>query len=103
MQLKELFKTLRIPKAYEAYISLNPNKELEDLISLILTNEIQSRLNNAIAKRIKNASFPTLKRFEELNIEYLPKEAQERLDELKSFAVHQEQKKLDYAWKLRFR
>jgi DNA replication protein DnaC len=42
---------------------------------LILTNEIQSRLNNAIAKRIKNASFPTLKRFEELNIEYLPKDA----------------------------
>jgi DNA replication protein DnaC len=94
MQLKELFKTLRIPKAYEAYISLNPNKELEDLISLILTNEIQSRLNNAIAKRIKNASFPTLKRFEELNIEYLPKDAQERLDELKSLQFIKSKKNL---------
>ncbi len=94
MQLKELFKSLRMPKAYEAYTNLNPQKELEDLICLILTNEIESRLNNAIAKRIKNAGFPTLKRFEELQSKYLPKDAQERLDELKSLEFIKNKKNL---------
>ena len=84
IQINQLCKRLRTPGIYESYSKSHVDKECKNFLIKVLKSEVESRNNNAIVKRIKHAGFPTLKRFEELVKEYLPKDAQNRLEELKS-------------------
>lgn len=82
-EIKILFKQLRMPGAYETYEKMG-DKSKDEFLEGILKAEIESRNNSTIVKKIKRAGFPTLKRFEELKVEYLPEDAQRRIEELKS-------------------
>ncbi|MCL5033025.1 MAG: IS21-like element helper ATPase IstB, partial [Thermotogae bacterium] len=68
---------------YEVYEKMG-DKSKDEFLQEILKAEIESRNNSTIVKKIKRAGFPTLKRFEELKTEYLPEDAQRRIEELKS-------------------
>jgi len=79
----------RKPGACQAYEKMG-DKSKDEFLEEILKAEIESRNNSAIVKKIKRAGFPTLKRFEELKVEYLPEDAQRRIEELKSLEFKEE-------------
>jgi DNA replication protein DnaC len=82
-EIKRLCKRLKTPTIYESYAKSSVDKKCKKFLIEVLKSEVEARNNNTIVKKIKRAGFPTLKRFEELERGYLPKDARERLEELK--------------------
>ena len=89
-EIKQLCKRLRMPGIYRSYNKLSASKEYKTYLIELLRSEVESRENNAVIKRIKQAAFPTMKRFEELEKEEMPQDAQNRLQGLKSLRFIEE-------------
>jgi len=94
-EIQILCKRLKLPGIYGSYERITrearENKiTFSEYLIQILRSESESRDEKGIQKRIHNAHFPTIKRFESLEEDRLPKEARERLPELKNldFLTH---------------
>lgn len=94
-EIQALCKRMKLPGVYASYERITrearENKiTFSEFLIQILRSESESRDEKGILKRIHNAHFPTLKRFESLEEEKLPKEARSRIPELKNldFLTH---------------
>ncbi|MEI6243035.1 MAG: IS21-like element helper ATPase IstB [Chlamydiota bacterium] len=89
--MEEVCKQLRLPtighqyhriiQRYEKEVAAQ--KKAEEVLYALLTSEREGRQIKARLKRIKEAEFPRLKRFEELDVGSLPSGAQTHLEALK--------------------
>jgi DNA replication protein DnaC len=94
-EIQALCKRMKLPGVYGSYERIT-REAREQKISFseylihILRSESESRDEKGILKRIAQAHFPSIKRFDSLEEERLPKEARERLPELKNldFVTH---------------
>lgn len=84
MMLENLCKQLRVSGLY-AYVQeyLPDNPALEQLLILALQAEIDKRRLNRQMKSLRQAGFPTKKRFEDLLTDMLPKDGREAIPALK--------------------
>lgn len=87
--IEELTKTLRLPatrKHYEelAQDALEANMDYREYLFHLLRMEQDARNNNGIKNRIRRAKFPFKKYLEDLEVDYLPKDAQKKLRMLKT-------------------
>ncbi len=82
--LENLCKQLRVSGLY-AYVQeyLPDNPALEQLLILALQAEIDKRRLNRQMKSLRQAGFPTKKRFEDLLTDMLPKDGREAIPALK--------------------
>ena len=94
-EIQTLCKRMKLPGVYGSYERITREAKQEKItfpeyLIRILRAEEESRDDKGIKKRIAQAHFPTLKRFESLEEERLPKEARDRLPELKNldFLTH---------------
>jgi DNA replication protein DnaC len=94
-EIQALCKRMKLPGVYGSYERIT-REAREQKISFseylihILRSESESRDEKGILKRIAQAHFPSIKRFDSLEEERLPKEARDRLPELKNldFVTH---------------
>jgi DNA replication protein DnaC len=84
MMIENLCKQLRVSGLY-AYVQeyLPDNPALEQLLILALQAEIDKRRLNRQMKSLRQAGFPTKKRFEDLLTDMLPKDGREAIPALK--------------------
>jgi len=84
MMLEDLCKQLRVSGLY-AYVQeyLPDNPALEQLLILALQAEIDKRRLNRQMKALRQAGFPTKKRFEDLLTDMLPKDGREAIPALR--------------------
>mgnify|MGYP001569386768 CR=1 FL=1 len=84
MMLENLCKQLRVSGLY-AYVQeyLPDNPALEQLLILALQAEIDKRRLNRQMKSLRQAGFPTKKRFEDLLTDMLPKDGREAIPALR--------------------
>jgi len=84
MMLEDLCKQLRVSGLY-AYVQeyLPDNPALEQLLILALQAEIDKRRLNRQMKSLRQAGFPTKKRFEDLLTDMLPKDGREAIPDLR--------------------
>lgn len=91
--LADLCKQLHISGVYAYYCeSAAANDELESFLAAALQAELDARMLNRQMKILREAGFPTKKRFEDLILESLPEDGKRALSELKSLAFIQEHK-----------
>lgn len=89
--VEEVCKQLRLPTIGHQYHRIIQRyekeaagqKKAEEVLYALLTTECEGRQVKARLKRIKEAEFPRLKRFEELDVGSLPSGAQTHLEALK--------------------
>jgi DNA replication protein DnaC len=93
LSLEELSRTLHIAGVY-AYFSeyYADNRELEFILTSALQAELDLRLMNRQMRALRQAGFPTKKRFEELVIDSLPEDGRKALPELKSLEFLKEKR-----------
>ena len=84
MMIENLCKQLRVSGLY-AYVQeyLPDNPALEQLLILALQAEIDKRRLNRQMKSLRQAGFPTKKRFEDLLTDMLPKDGREAIPALR--------------------
>ncbi|MDM7917870.1 MAG: IS21-like element helper ATPase IstB [Methanosarcina sp.] len=88
-EIQALCKRMKLPGVYASYERITRETRekqmtFPEFLLQILRAEASSRDEKGILKRINAAHFPVVKRFESLDEERLPKEAQERLPMLKN-------------------
>ena len=83
--LEELSRALHITGVY-AYFSEyhSDNRELESFLISALQAEMDLRILNRQMRSLRQAGFPTKKRFEEVDVDALPEDGRKSLPELKS-------------------
>jgi len=92
-QLADLCKQLHISGVYTYYCESAPhNDELESMLIAALRAELDVRMLNRQMKALRDAGFPTKKRFEDLVLDVLPEDGRRVVSELKSLAFIKEQK-----------
>jgi DNA replication protein DnaC len=93
MMLENLCKQLRVSGLY-AYVQeyLPDNPALEQLLILALQAEIDKRRLNRQMKSLRQAGFPTKKRFEDLLTDMLPKDGREAIPALRELNFLTEQR-----------
>lgn len=92
-QLAALCKQLHISGVYTYYCESAPhNDELESMLVAALRAELDVRMLNRQMKALRDAGFPTKKRFEDLVLNVLPEDGRRVVSELKSLAFIKEQK-----------
>jgi len=92
-QLADLCKQLHISGVYTYYCESTPhNDELESMLVALLQAELDVRMLNRQMKALRDAGFPTKKRFEDLVLDVLPEDGRRVVSELKSLAFIKEQK-----------
>jgi len=92
-QLADLCKQLHISGVYTYYCESAPhNDELESMLVAALRAELDVRMLNRQMKALRDAGFPTKKRFEDLVLDVLPEDGRRVVSELKSLAFIKEQK-----------
>jgi DNA replication protein DnaC len=93
MMLENLCKQLRVSGLY-AYVHeyLPDNPALEQLLILALQAEIDKRSLNRQMKSLRQAGFPTKKRFEDLLTDMLPKDGREAIPALKALTFLMERR-----------
>lgn len=91
--LDYLCKTLHI-NGVLTYVSENhaPNPDFENFLIAALQTELDNRLLNRQMRALRQAGFPTKKRFEDLALEALPEDGRIALPELKSLQFIEEQR-----------
>ncbi len=85
----EYTKTIRLPEIRKTYKTkaeeaANENSSYEEYLCRLLENEHYRRLENRKANRIRYANFPSKKYLQDLNLDYLPKDARGKLRMLKT-------------------
>jgi DNA replication protein DnaC len=98
-KLMTICKRLKTPGIYGSYERIIRQAKQEkmgyiEFLFEILQSEVISREGKNMMRRIKKASFPTPKRFEELNEDKLPTNAREHINELKSLEFIEENKNI---------
>jgi DNA replication protein DnaC len=92
-QLAELCKQLHISGVHSYFCeSGSQNDELESFLIAALQSELDVRMLNRQMKALRDAGFPTKKRFEDLALESLPEDGRKVVSELKSLAFIAEKK-----------
>lgn len=85
LSLEELSRTLHITGVYAYFCEYYAdNQEVESVLSAALQAELDLRLLNRQMRALRQAGFPTKKRFEELILDALPDDGRKSLPELKS-------------------
>jgi DNA replication protein DnaC len=85
LSLEELSRLLHITGVYAYFCEYYPdNRDVESLLTSALQAELDLRLLNRQMRALRQAGFPTKKRFEELVLDSLPDDARKALPELKS-------------------
>ena len=91
--LADLCKHLHISGVYDYYCeSASVNDDLESFLIAALQAELDVRMLNRLMKILREAGFPTKKRFEDLVPESLLEDGRKALSELKSLGFVQEHK-----------
>lgn len=95
MMLESLCKQLRVSGLY-AYVQdyLPDNPALEQLLILALQAEIDKRRLNRQMKSLRQAGFPTKKRFEDLLTDMLPKDGREAIPALRELSFLTERRNI---------
>lgn len=95
MMLENLCKQLRVSGLY-AYVQdyLPDNPALEQLLILALQAEIDKRRLNRQMKSLRQAGFPTKKRFEDLLTDMLPKDGREAIPALRELSFLTERRNI---------
>jgi len=85
MTLADLCKQLRVNGVYD-YVQeyQQDNSDLKQLLTAALQAELDKRRLNRQMRLLRQAGFPTKKRFEDLMLDKLPKDGREALPELKA-------------------
>ncbi len=95
MTLQEYCKILHISTVYTVYEkSYTENPVINAFLKEALMAEFQSRKANRQMRTLKQAGFPTLKKFEDLNLEALPDDGRSSIPILQSLAFLKERKNL---------
>lgn len=93
--IREQLKLLRLPVAAENFESVLATRKIKSdftWIATLLENELTARKENAIERRIKNATFPERRTLEQFDWSFNKKIDQEKIEELSSceFVVRNE-------------
>lgn len=95
ISLQEYCKTLHISTVYSVYEDkYGENPEVTNFLMDALSAEFQSRKINRQMKALKQANFPTVKRFEDLIIDALPEDGRRSIPDLRSLEFLRERKNL---------
>lgn len=95
ISLQDYCKTLHISTVYSVYEEkYAENLEVTNFLKEALSSEFHSRKINRQMKALKQAGFPTVKRFEDLNLDALPDDGRRSIPDLKSLEFLKERKNL---------
>ena len=95
ISLQDYCKTLHISTVYSVYEEkYAENLEVTNFLKEALSSEIHSRKINRQMKALKQAGFPTVKRFEDLNLDALPDDGRRSIPDLQSLEFLKERKNL---------
>lgn len=95
ISLQDYCKTLHISTVYSVYEEkYAENLEVTNFLKEALSSEFHSRKINRQMKALKQAGFPTVKRFEDLNIDALPEDGRRSIPDLQSLEFLKERKNL---------
>ena len=95
ISLQDYCKTLHISTVYSVYEEkYAENLEVTNFLKEALSSEFHSRKINRQMKALKQAGFPTVKRFEDLNLDALPDDGRRSIPDLQSLEFLKERKNL---------
>lgn len=95
ISIQEYCKTLHISTVYSIYEEkYAENSEVTNFLKEALSSEFHSRKMNRQMKALKQAGFPTVKRFEDLIIEALPEDGRRSIPDIQSLEFLKERKNL---------
>jgi DNA replication protein DnaC len=95
ISLQNYCKILHISTVYSVYEEkYAENLEVTNFLKEALSSEFHSRKINRQMKALKQAGFPTVKRFEDLNIDALPEDGRRSIPDLQSLEFLKERKNL---------
>ena len=95
ISLQDYCKTLHISTVYSVYEEkYAENLEVTNFLKEALSSEFHSRKINRQMKALKQAGFPTVKRFEDLNLDALPDDGRRSIPNLQSLEFLKERKNL---------
>jgi len=95
ISLQDYCKNLHISTVYSVYDEkYAKNPEVTNFLKDALSAEFHSRKINRQMKALKQAGFPTVKRFEDLNIDALPEDGRRSIPDLQSLEFLKERKNL---------
>ncbi|MFI3211546.1 MAG: IS21-like element helper ATPase IstB [Peptostreptococcaceae bacterium] len=88
-KIKKMATDLQLPNLKLNYedlinIALNNKSSYEEFLENVLSSEIDLRKQNSIKNKIKNARFPYVRTFEELDFEFFPSNISNKIRELQS-------------------
>ena len=87
--IREQLRALRLPAAAENFESVLTSRKIKSdftWLSTLLENELNARKENAIERRIKNATFPERRTLEQFDWSFNKKIDQEKIEELSNCA-----------------
>jgi DNA replication protein DnaC len=94
-QLQEYCKALHISTMFLVYEErYGNNSEVTNFLNDALSAEFQARKVNRQMRSLKQAGFPTVKRFEDLILDALPEDGRQSIPDLKSLEFLKERKNL---------
>lgn len=94
-QLQEYCKALHIPTMFLVYEErYGNNSEVTNFLNDALSAEFQAQKVNRQMRSLKQAGFPTVKRFEDLILDALPEDGRQSIPDLKSLEFLKERKNL---------
>jgi DNA replication protein DnaC len=95
ISLQDYCKTLHISTVYSVYEEkYAENLEVTNFLKEALSSEFHSRKINRQMKALKQAGFPTVKRFEDLKIDALPEDGRRSIPDLQALEFLKERKNL---------
>ncbi len=95
ISIQDYCKTLHISTVYSIYEEkYAENSEVTNFLKEALSSEFHSRKMNRQMKALKQAGFPTVKRFEDLIIEALPEDGRRSIPDIQSLEFLKERKNL---------
>ena len=95
ISIQEYCKTLHISTVYSIYEKkYAENSEVTNFLKEALSSEFHSRKINRQMKALKQAGFPTVKRFEDLILEALPEDGRRSIPDIQSLEFLKERKNL---------
>lgn len=95
ISLQDYCKTLHISTVYSVYErKYAENLEVTEFLKEALSSEFLSRKINRQMKALKQAGFPTVKRFEDLIIDALPEDGRRTIPDIQSLEFLKERKNL---------
>ena len=95
ISIQEYCKTLHISTVYSIYEKkYAENSEVTNFLKEALSSEFHSRKMNRQMKALKQAGFPTVKRFEDLILQALPEDGRRSIPDIQSLEFLKERKNL---------